>query len=116
MNVVLSRGDVLLTRFPFTDLTGSSVRPALLVSTGQIGQDYVLAGISSVIRGGAIATDIVVAPSHPEFAQAGLRVASVFRMHKLATVESNVIVRRLGKIGPQLQLEVDRMLRLVLGI
>ena len=45
----LSRGDVVLTRFPFTDLTGASPRPAVVVSAGEIGQDVVLAGISSVV-------------------------------------------------------------------
>ena len=39
---MLSRGDVVLTRFPFTDLTGASHRPAVVVSRGQIGQDIVL--------------------------------------------------------------------------
>ncbi len=112
----LSRGDVVLTRFPFTDLTGSSVRPALVVSVGLVGQDVVLAGISSVLRGGWISTDHVVDPSHPEFSNTGLRMASVLRLHKLVTVESKVITRRLGRIGPQLQVDVDRLLRLVLGL
>jgi mRNA interferase MazF len=116
MTSVLSRGDVVLTRFPFTDLTGASVRPALVVSRGVIGQDLVLLGISSVLRGGIVPTDLVVQLSHPEFRQTGLRVASVFRGHKLASVESAVIVRRLGSIGPQLQSEVERILRLVLGL
>jgi hypothetical protein len=42
-----SRGDVLLTQFPFTDLTGTAVRPCLVVSPGLIGQDLIVAGISS---------------------------------------------------------------------
>jgi mRNA interferase MazF len=110
------RGDVVLTRFPFTDLTGSSVRPAIVVSAGLIGDDLVLAGISSVVRGAAIPTDLVVNQSHPEFAQTGLRVTSVLRLHKLATVEATVVVRRLGRIGPGLQSDVDRILRQVLGL
>jgi mRNA interferase MazF len=53
----LSRGDVVLTRFPFTDLTGASLRPALVVSPGQIGEDVVLVAISSVVRGLHASTD-----------------------------------------------------------
>lgn len=112
----ISRGDVVLTRFPFTDLTGSSVRPALVVSAGLIGDDLVLAGISSVVRGALVATDLTVDTNHPEFAQTGLRVTSVLRLHKLAAVESNVVIRRLGRIGPRLQPDVDRILRQVLGL
>ena len=113
---VFSRGDVLLTKFPFTDLSGSSLRPCLVVSPGSIGQDLIVAGISSVVRGGVIATDILVDLSHAEFSNTGLRVASVMRLHKLAAIEQSVIIRRLGSIGPRLQTLVDRCLRTALGL
>lgn len=113
---ILSRGDVVLTQFPFTDLTGATLRPALVISYGQIGQDIVLVAISSVLRGALAPTDYTVDTTHPEFAITGLRVTSVIRMHKLATVERSIIVRRLGHIGPQLQAEADRLLRLVLAL
>ena len=83
----LSRGDVVLTRFPFTDLTGASLRPALVISPGQIGEDVVLVAVSSVVRGSRVPTDYVVGTNHPEFPLTGLRVTSVLRLHKLATVE-----------------------------
>ncbi len=116
MSLTLSRGDVVLARFPFTDLMGALVRPALVVSPGRIGQDIVLVAISSVLRDGLVPTDCTVDTTHPEFSMTGLRTASVFRVHKLATVERSVIVRRLGRIGPQLQAEVDRLLRVVLAL
>ena len=111
-----SRGDVLLTQFPFTDLTGTGLRPCLVVSPGLIGQDLIVAGISSVVREGVIATDVLLDTSHPAFRQTGLRVQSVIRLHKLATIEQSVIRRRLGHIGPKLQAEVDQCLRISLGI
>ena len=114
--LTISRGDVVLTRFPFTDLTGASLRPAVVVSQGHIGQDIVLITISSVVRGALAPTDSTVESTHPEFALTGLRVTSVLRMHKLAAVERSVIGRRLGRLGPQLQAEVDRLLRVVLGL
>jgi mRNA interferase MazF len=94
----------------------ASLRPCLVVSAGLIGQDLIVAGISSVVRGGVSPTDVLLETSHPEFAQSGLRVRSVIRVHKLAAIEQSVISRRLGQIGPQLQTEVDRRLRIVLGI
>jgi mRNA interferase MazF len=116
MPPTLVRGDVVLTRFPFTDLTGASLRPALVISRGLIGQDLVLAGISSVVRGALAPADYTVDTTHPEFALTGLRVTSVLRLHKLATVEQSVVIRRLGRIGPQLQVEVDARLRVVVGL
>jgi mRNA interferase MazF len=76
----------------------------------------VLVAISSVVRGALAATDYTLGMTHPEFALTGLRVTSVLRMHKLAAVERSVIVRRLGRLGPQLQAEVDGLLRVVLGL
>jgi mRNA interferase MazF len=116
MPPTLARGDVVPTRFPFTDLTGASLRPALVISQGLIGQDLVLAGISSVVRGVVAPTDYTVDTTHPEFALTGLRVTSVLRLHKLATVEQSVITRRLGRIGPQLQAQADARLRVVVGL
>jgi mRNA interferase MazF len=116
MSLLLSRGDVVLTPFPFTDLTQRSLRPALVVSDGPIGDDLVLAGISSVVRGPRVPTDLLIDRSHAEFKQTGLRVASVIRLHKLATVENRILVRRLGQIGPQLQAVVDVSLRKVLAL
>jgi len=107
---------VVLTRFPFTDLTGASLRPAVVVSYGQIGQDLVLTAISNVVRGTPAPTDYTLEMIDPGFALTGLRVTSVIRMHKLAAVERSVIVRRLGRLGPQLQAAVDRLLRMVLGL
>jgi mRNA interferase MazF len=116
MAFTLSRGDVVLTPFPFTDLTQTSLRPALVISDGPIGNDVVLAGVSSVVRGQQVATDLLIDTSHPEFKLTGLRVASVIRLHKLATVEQRILVRRLGKIGSQLQLEVNVSLRRALAL
>jgi mRNA interferase MazF len=80
MNTLL-RGDVVLTQFPFTDLTGASLRPAVVVSQGEIGQDIVLVAISSVVRGAHVPTDYTIETTHQEFSMTGLRVASVLRIH-----------------------------------
>ncbi|MGH9840388.1 MAG: type II toxin-antitoxin system PemK/MazF family toxin [Blastocatellia bacterium] len=112
----LARGDVVLTPFPFTDLSGAAVRPALVVSQGPIGQDIVIVAISSVVRGGLASADCLIDTMHPEFPLTGLRVTSVIRAHKLAAIDRTVIVRRLGRIGPQLQADVDKFLRMVLAL
>ncbi len=48
----VSRGDVVLVDYPFTDRTGSKVRPTLVVSTDELHQsdDAIIAAITSVIR------------------------------------------------------------------
>ena len=99
----LRRGDVVLTRFPFTDLSGSAVRPAVVVSQGQIADDVVLMAVSSVVRHPFATNDIVCDATHQEFAATGLKVTSVLRSLKLVAVETKVLTRRLGCLGPLLQ-------------
>ncbi len=92
------------------------MRPAVVLSKGQIADDVVLVGISSVVRGPSAPTDYRIGTNHPEFGMTGLRFESVLRVHKLAAVERSMVVRRLGRLGPRLQTEADRLLRQVLGL
>jgi mRNA interferase MazF len=73
-------------------------------------------GISIIVRGVLGPTDYTVDATHPEFPLTGLRVTSVLRLHKLATVERSIIARRPGRLGPQLQAAVDSLLCVVVGL
>jgi mRNA interferase MazF len=78
----------------------------LIISQGVIGQDVILAGISSVVRGGGVSpTDYLVDATHPEFPVTGLRVSSVVRLHKLTTVLASILIRRLGRVGSRMHSE-----------
>ena len=112
----LRRGDIVLATFPFTNLTMSKVRPALVVSPGLIGNDVVLVAISSVVSATPETTDLVLDSSHPEFRPTGLTRSSVIRTHKIVTVERHIVARRLGRASPALLLEVDARLCSAIGI
>ena len=89
----MTRGTVVLTPFPFTDLAGAKVRPAVVVSrTDRPGSDVILAFVSSLIPPNLQATDLALDPSHPDFRATGLKVASVIKCDKLATVDRRVIL------------------------
>ncbi len=111
----LRRDDVVLVSFPFTDLSGQKLRPALIVGR-PLGDDIVLAFITS--RGGEAApkTEHVIAPGDAEFATTGLKVASRVRLNKLATLHPALVRRRLGSIGPRSRRAVDGALRYVLDL
>ncbi len=112
----LHRGDVVISHFPFTDLTGTKPRPALILSTQPAALDFVVAYISKVIPPRPNPFDYLVRLGHPEFSWTGLRFPSVFRMDKLATVNRALIASRLGRIGPRIAHEVDIRLRAALGL
>lgn len=114
--VLLHRGDVLLVPFPFTDLTGQKVRPAIIVSPDPQGDDVLLAFVSSVTPARLHATDWLLNPDQPEFSAAGLKGPSVIKAGKLLTLHRALVLRRLGHIGPQLQVELDRRLLRAVGL
>jgi mRNA interferase MazF len=87
-------GDIVLTRFPFTDLSGAKVRPALVISRDNARRsDVIVAFITSNAQKLANPDAMSLQPNRAN----GLKVASVVRSDKLATLEARVIAGRLGK-------------------
>ena len=111
----LARGDVVLVDFPFTDLSGTKVRPAVIVARPN-GDDYVLAFVSSQLVGNQSSADHILNVSNKEFSQTGLRSASLIRLNKLATLHRALVRRRLGRIGPETEIAIERALRYVFAL
>ena len=68
-------GDVILVRFPFTDLTTTKLRPAVVLTTR--GDDLTIVGIFSTPSQPARETWIILSTEDPEFSATGLKTASV---------------------------------------
>lgn len=86
-------GSIVLTHFPFTNLTGGKVRPALVISRDNARRsDIVLAFITSKPHVAAIPDALSILPT----AANGLKVASVVRFDKVVTLETRVIAGKLG--------------------
>lgn len=97
----LRHGDVVLVPFPFGDLTGRKVRPAVVVSADPQASELILAFITSVLTNRSPrGAEVELLRSNPEFAVTGLKAESLVRLDKLVTLNSGVITRRLGTAGP----------------
>lgn len=108
----MRRGTVVLTPFPFTDLSGAKVRPAVVVSrSDRSGDDVILAFVSSVVPPRPLPTDLAVDPSHPNFRETGLKVPSIVKCDKLATVQRRIILGELGQLSAGFLRELDERLR-----
>ena len=116
---IVKRGSVVFIRYPFTDLTGAKVRPALVVTPNHLLprlEDVLCLFISSVMPDDLLPTDFVLEPTHPSFPTTGLKRRSVLRMHKLALLHKGLVLRVLGAGDQSLMSEVDPRLRLALGL
>ena len=108
----LARGDVLLVNFPYTDLAGRKLRPALVV--GRVaGNDVIVAFLTSQVTPAPTDTDVLLASSDPEFAGAGLRVTSLIRLGVIETLHRRLVVGRIGHDGPRTQQAVADCIRRV---
>lgn len=108
------KGKIVLVPFPFTDLTAAKLRPALVIYEGE--KDAVLAFISSKIPSELSKVDILIKESHPGFKKSGLKVDSVIKLDKIATVLKDLIVGELGELDDELKKEVNQKLKIIMGI
>ena len=108
---------VILVPFPFDDLTGSKVRPAVCL-TDAVGahRHVVLAFITSVVPSKLEPTDLLLEPSSTDFAGTGLRVRSALRLHRMVTVSATIIQRQLGVLPLKIQGEIKQRLRTLFAI
>lgn len=113
----LRRGDIVLVAFPFTDLSSKKLRPAVIISSDPQELDVVIAFISSIVPSQGIGkTDFLITPEYHDFTKTGLKKASIFKMKKILTIERTRLLRRLGRVSPGIQTELDKRLRKALSL
>src|SRR5262245_28474328 len=106
-----SRGDVVLVPFPFTDLSTTQVRPAVVISTDEYTantRDVIVAMVTS--RPQTLPTDYAL----QDWAATGLLHASWVRA-KVVSLENSLIQHVIGPLSARDMAEVDARLRLALG-
>ena len=79
----MAKGDIVLITFPFTDLSGSKLRPAVVLTDTSL--DLTVCFITTQI-GWKEPTDVLVTPSLTN----GLRKQSLIRTRKMATLDRDL--------------------------
>lgn len=92
-------GQIALVPFPYTDLSGSKLRPVLLLRQASARfDDWLVCMVSSRLRQAKPNLDEIVAPEDADFARSGLKAASVVRLTRLAVVDGALLVGGIGEI------------------
>lgn len=97
-----SRNDVVLLPIPFSDLTSHKVRPAIVVGLGPDSRDLFVIPITSRLRHATFPLR--------DWRGCGLNVPSAVK-GQLATVESKLVRRLIGRLGVADIASLDRHLR-----
>ena len=93
--VIPSAGSVVTLPFPFSDLSQSKLRPAVVLASADRG-DWILCQVTSKPYGDARAVEL----TNADFATGGLRLVSYARPAKLFTAHESLFVVEAGKLHP----------------
>ncbi|MDR0818896.1 MAG: type II toxin-antitoxin system PemK/MazF family toxin [Oscillospiraceae bacterium] len=87
------KGDVVVVPFPFSDLSSSKRRPALVLAQSDA-SDLILSQITSK----SVSDELAVEIGASDFILGGLNVTSNVRPNKLFTAESGIIAYKAGSL------------------
>jgi mRNA interferase MazF len=104
------KGDIVLVPFPNSDLSPGKLRPALILYEDAIENETTIAYISSKTPIIPSPCDILVTRGTPSFNESGLKLNSVIKLNKIATIKNYFIAGLLGSTDEALQAEVDKAL------
>ena len=95
-------GQVVVFRFPQTDLEEGKLRPALLLGKlpGNY-DDWLICMISSQTRQYIAGFDEIVEENDGDFGGSGLKVTSVIRVGRLAVVSGEILIGAIGQVSSE---------------
>jgi len=99
---VKKSGQIVLFRFPQTNLMRGQLRPALLLEKlpGSY-DDWLICMISSQMRHYMAGLDEIIDKNAPDFLDSGLKEASIIRVGRLAVVEGFMLLGSIGEISKE---------------
>ncbi|NJR59693.1 MAG: type II toxin-antitoxin system PemK/MazF family toxin [Cyanobacteria bacterium CRU_2_1] len=105
-----SKNDVILVRYPFSDLLSSKVRPAVVVSASHPSQDILITPLTSktiyLLTGEFVLS---------EWAAAGLNVATAVK-RGVYTVHESLVIKAIGQLAEVDASQLEQSLRDWLGL
>jgi len=105
----MPKGSIVLIPFPFTDLSGDKLRPALILAETTL--DVTVSFITTQLQW-TEPTDILLQPNLLN----GIKKASIIRLSKIATIDKILIVGKIGQLDPKQLVELDQKLKAIFQI
>ena len=101
-------GEIVLVKFPFTNNLGFKKRPALIIKDTNDG-DVIVCRIPSKLYTSSYDIEL------KNWSQNGLQLPSVIRVHKMASLEMNMIDRKLGEVDNNVKTQVINIIQTLLS-
>jgi mRNA interferase MazF len=99
------KGDIVIIPFPFSDLSGSKKRPAMVL-VDLPGNDIILCQITSQQSRDVYAVVI----NSSDFQSGSLPISSNIRPSRIFTADKNIIIRKAGTVKSSIIAQVSKVL------
>ena len=104
---MISEGDILLFRFPYSDFSTGKLRPALAIKKiGGDFDDWLVCMISTRTRHKVEDLELIL----PASTKTGLKKESLVRTSRLAVVESGIFEGKLGSLDEETFSKIRKLL------
>ena len=117
---LLRRGDIILADLPYSDASGSKVRPGLVVqndSNNRPLNDVILALVTSVThRAATEPTQLLIDITTADGQQSGLLHTSAIKCEHLITLDQRLVKRVIGHLSAAAMQQINACLKVSLGI
>lgn len=98
----ITPGQIVLFRFPQTDLSAGKLRPALvLAKLPSEYDDWLVCMLTTRTNRSGVEIDFLIAGSDPDFNDSGLKSDSFVRLTRLAVVSSDIFEGYIGEISAE---------------
>jgi PemK-like, MazF-like toxin of type II toxin-antitoxin system len=105
-----SKNETVLVRYPFSNLTSTKVRPAVIVNAPHLSQDVLLVPLTSKTTG-LLAGEFVLA----DWKGAGLNVETTAK-RGIFTIHERLVLKRVGRLVTKDAEQLEASLREWLGL
>ena len=94
-------GQIVLTPFPYSDLSGAKLRPVLMLRQASRFDDWLVCMVSSQVQQAEANLDEILTSSDADFANSGLKISSVLRLSRLAVLDGSLLLGSICAISEE---------------
>lgn len=105
----MTKGDIVLVPFPFTNLEGSKKRPAVILFSDEI--DIIAVFITTKLKW-MNEKDVLLEPNESN----RLKKSSLIRISKIATLDKSIVIGKIGVLKSKTIKSIDAKLKLLFEI
>lgn len=115
----IKRGDVVLVKFPFTNLSSTKRRPAVVVSSNRFNEklsDVIFVPMTTTAHRGHDNGEVLILKDSESGKLAGIKMDSIIKCFGITSITKDFVYKVIGSLLPQDLKKVSNVLKIVLDL